>query len=399
MSQTARITLRPPNDDKEIRALSAVLFQSFAGFGRPPETTDRWLEQLGPDNLRVVVKRRDVVGGLGILHFRHWLGGNAIPTAGITCVGVSPLARGGGVGAEMMRQLMRDFHEAGIPLSTLYPSTWGLYRKAGYEPAGQRMMLEIELSRIGLRDRALPIRPMTEADHPAVFQLHREFGRANQGVADRSALLWQRIFREIDDRVYAYVVESPDGARIDGYVVYTQKFMAGDPYELPIRDLAYANHAAARRLLTLLADHNLLAGKATLERANNDPLLAMMATENLKARHNHFWMLRVVDAGKALGQRGYCAVITAELHIELCDDLIESNNARYVLTIEDGKGAIRKGGRGRIKIDIRGLAPLMTSHLSAEQLQAAGLLDGPPGDLAGLSAAFAGPAPWMNDRF
>lgn len=399
MPQAARISLRRPRDEAEIRALAAILYQSFAGFGLTPDATDLWLDTLGRENLRVAIQRREIVGGLGILYFKQWLGGKAIPTAGISCVGVGPMARGRGVGAAMMRRLVREFHDAGMPMSTLYPSTWGLYRKAGYEPAGQRMTRTIDLSRIGLRDRTLPIRPMTEADHPAVFKLHADFGRTNQGVVERSELMWGRIFRERSDRVYAYVVEPQDRSRIDGYLVYTQKHLDGQPYELQVRDLAYANHAAARRLLTYLADHGLLAGKAVLDGAHNDPLLAMMAADNLATRYNHFWMLRVVDAAEVLSQRGYPPGLGAKLHFELRDDLIEANNARYVLTIDGGRGAIRKGGLGQLRIDIRGLAPLITSHLSAEQLQSAGLLDGPPEALAAATAAFAGPAPWMNDRF
>jgi predicted acetyltransferase len=50
-------------------------------------------------------------------------------------------------------------------------------------------------------------------------------------------------------------------------------------------------------------------------------------------------------------------------------------------------------------MDIRGLAPLYTGHLSAEQLALTGLLEGPSEALAAASAVFAGPAPGMGERF
>ena len=53
----------------------------------------------------------------------------------------------------------------------------------------------------------------------------------------------------------------------------------------------------------------------------------------------------------------------------------------------------------RVDPSIRGLAALYTGHLSAFQLQLMGRLDGPESDLDQATAIFAGPAPWMSDRF
>ena len=59
----------------------------------------------------------------------------------------------------------------------------------------------------------------------------------------------------------------------------------------------------------------------------------------------------------------------------------------------------REGGRGGLRVDVRGLAALYSGRLSPEELRVTGLLDGEPRDLAAAALAFAGPAPWMPDMF
>ena len=60
---------------------------------------------------------------------------------------------------------------------------------------------------------------------------------------------------------------------------------------------------------------------------------------------------------------------------------------------------MRKGGRGSVKLDVRGLAPLFSSHLSATELALVGMASARDSDLAAANAVFAGPRPWINDHF
>ena len=75
------------------------------------------------------------------------------------------------------------------------------------------------------------------------------------------------------------------------------------------------------------------------------------------------------------------------------------NTIGWTLRVSGGRGRAVRGGRGRVRVGARGLAPLYTGYQSPFDLRAAGLLDGPDGDLERLAALFAGPAPWMRDGF
>jgi predicted acetyltransferase len=341
-----------------------------------------------------------MLGGLGIFHFAQWFGGQSIPSAGITAVAMAPEARGTGAGTRLMQAVVRELHESGMPLSVLYPASVSFYRKAGYEPAGERVVCELDASRIGVSDRACTMRPMTADDREAVYALHREHGRRNNGNLDRTERCWSRIFDFAKAEVFSYVIEGRKrGGGIDGYVIYSQQHHQGDHYDLNIRDYAFLTPAAGRRLLTFLADHATVVRQVTYEGSYHDALTALTPLNDHKICGRISWALRVLDVGGALSKRGYPFGLTAELHLEVSDPLLPGNNGRFVLRVDDGRGKVRKGGRGRVKLGVPALAPLYSGHLSASKLALTGTIEASERDLAALDAVFAGPQPWICDHF
>jgi predicted acetyltransferase len=400
MAKRSPVTVEPPANEKEFNALVDLGSQSFNTSREPAKSEERWLNHVGRENLRVAKRSKHVLGGLGILYFRQWFGGGSIASAGITSVAVSPEARGTGVGTHLMRTVVAELHAQGVPLSSLYPATYTVYRAAGYEPAGEQLTWELDLHRLGMQDRACSVRPLADADRQPVYDLHREYGRRQAGVVDRTPREWASIFELATDPLYAYVIEAP-GRRtgLEGYVIFVQQDFPGAPYDIHVRDHAFLTPAAGRRLLTFLADHGTVARRAILLGPHNDPLPALARFEIRKPRSSHFWMLRVIDAAQVLRERGYPPGVKCELHLEISDDLLPQNSGRFALSISNSTGRVRTGGRGRIKLDIRGLAPLFSGHLSATQLASIGMLDASVDDLALASTVFAGPPPWMNDHF
>ncbi len=400
MAKRRSLEYRPPEDETECRALAAVIRQSFASFGRPPEFMDRFVEHVGRENLRLAKHGSQIVGGLGIFHFRQWFGGRSIPSAGITAVAMAPEARGTGVGTQLMRAVVRELHYAGLPLSVLYPASVPFYRKVGYEPAGERVGGELDTSRIGVNDHTCSMRPMAPSDRKAVRALHREYGRHNSGNLDRTARCWSRIFDFAKEELFAYVIEGPGkGGNIEGYVIYTQQHQPDGLYDLHIRDYAFVTPPAGRRLLTFLADHGTIVRQVTYEGSYHDALTTLTRLNDHKIRGRVPWALRILDVAAALRKRGYPPGLKGELHLDVRDSLLADNSGRFVLLAAGGKGRVRKGGRGRIKLDALALAPLFSGHLSATNLALAGMIEAPEADLAMADAIFAGPQPWINDHF
>lgn len=398
--------LSPITTGRDAAAVSAVIYQAFAGFGKPPERTDAWLRLVGRRNLRAVRLGREIVCCLGVLPFGQWFGGRSVASAGVTTVAVRPEMRGAGFGSGMMREFIRELHAGGTPLSVLYPSTKALYRKAGYEPAGLRQEYRIDAGDIGPMDRkSLEVRGLRGGDLPAVKAIYNEAARRGSGRLDRRGPQWERIVRYGPDHVYGYGAFA--GQRLEAYVYYSQHGQPAGPYEIRIRDMGSRTKAGWERLLALLGDHVFMAGPITFQGGPVEPLVRAAREERVTIVQRHVWMLRIVDVAKALAARGYSPALTARMQLEVDDDLIEPNRGPFVLELAGGRARVSRaasGGRAgsggaSLRLHVRGLAALYTGHLSAFDLRSLGLADGTDEALETASAIFAGPAPAMNDRF
>jgi predicted acetyltransferase len=130
-----------------------------------------------------------------------------------------------------------------------------------------------------------------------------------------------------------------------------------------------------------------------------DPLLLLPRDHCADVFARNRWMLRIVRLAEALTLRGYPAGVSAELHMQVEDDLLPENTGAFVLTVRDGSATVARGGRGTFRLSIRALASVYTGFLSPAQLVAAGMLETSEHDAAIAAALFAGPTPWMRDHF
>jgi predicted acetyltransferase len=386
------IEVGPPSDEAELDALSDI--QTLAFLGTP--TAETRAERSGrsvPEDKRVVRVGGRVAGGLSILRLGQWFGGRRVPMAGIGGVGIAAEHRSSGAGSALMRETLKDLHTDGFALSVLYPATQPVYRRAGYEQAGVYMHLELGTQSIDVREREPELRPADKDDRDAIVRTYEERARRTSGNLDRSPRQWEFILPEADEGVRQYVVEGHEG-----YVSFTQRYER-DGGVISCRDLVALSPRAARRLLKLFADHRSQVSRVRWHGAPGEPLLMVLAEQWHKIIDRDIWMLRVVDVRAALEARGYADGLDAELHLDVTDDVLPWNHGRFTLQISGGSARVRKGGRGRLKLDVRGLASIYTGHLSPRELLVAGLIDGPERDVAAAAKVFAGPAPWMPDFF
>lgn len=356
-----------------------------------------FIERIGAENVRVLREGGTPVGGLGLFPMGQWFGGQRIAMGGIAAVAVSPDRRGRGAATELMRAVVREMHAAGTPLSALYPATQPVYRRVGYELAGSRCLVTLPLGGIGLKEREPDVRPMTPADLPAMQALYRERARNSPGALDRYPLLWDRVLKPRGEPVPGFLVEV-DG-RLEGYAVISREVRESLSYNLWATDLAAVTPRAARRLLTLFADHRSLGENLEFHGGPVEPLLMLLPERGFKVETKWYWMLRVVDVPSALSGRGYPEGLETELHLAVTDDIIPENNGPFVLEVFGGRARVKPGGTGSFRIDVRALASLYSGFLSPQQLVSLGKIEAPEVDLRRATACFAGPTPSMSDMF
>ena len=118
-----------------------------------------WTAGIGHEYMRAVRRDGRAVAGMSIIPMGHYFGGQSVRAGGITAVGVAPEQRGSGVGRWMLQQSLEELHRQGVPLATLYPATTAFYRRTGFERAAQRLLYDVPLAAIGVRDYTLEAVP------------------------------------------------------------------------------------------------------------------------------------------------------------------------------------------------------------------------------------------------
>ncbi len=327
----------------------------------------------------------------------HYLGGRAVSSAGIAGVGVAPEWRGQGVAQHMMHGVLAEARAEGFALSTLYASTYGLYRKLGYERAGTRQVLTVDPRQLRFSSPGTRVRPLTTEDEPIVTRLYTQSARLRAAQQERGEYLWKRTRETLEGAAHGVLLleaEEPVG-----YLRWIQVDDGERMYRLGITDMALTRPSAAHAALAFFGQHGTLVERVSWASGPGDPLLALLPDRFFELRHKDDWLIRILDARAALEGRGYSSAVRAELHVNLTDDRFAQNTGPFVLHVRDGQARCEAGGDGRLVLDVRGLAPLYTGHMSAHELSLAGSLRHDEESLQLADAIFAGPTPWMTDAF
>ncbi len=379
-------------DSQEAECLGDIICQCFLA---PDKLWPLYRDRLGFENFRVLKQNGKVVGGLTLYQMGQWFGGESLQMAGVAAVGVSPEVRGSGAGFELISQTLKELYSQNIPLSTLYPATQRLYRKAGYEQAGSRCLWEMPVDSIRLHDRSLPVASVKKLEGQVFQDIYNKSAKENEGNLDRNKAIWENVFDHNEDEVFGYLV---GGENPEGYIIFSQKAVNSQNL-MEIWDWAATTSAARHRLLTFISDHRSQIQKVIWRGSLIDPFLLLLPEQTAKVQQLEVWFLRIVDVVSALEKRGYPDGLEAELHLAINDDILPDNNGNFVLSVFGKKGQVSKGGKGDLKLQISALAPLYTGFYTPYQLQQAGHLEASNQSLSIASQMFAGSPAWMPDFF
>ncbi|MBP5973917.1 GNAT family N-acetyltransferase [Brasilonema sp. CT11] len=379
---------------EDIQRLGNILEQCFL---MSPGDSEIFFNSIGLENFRVIRAGEEVAGGLGIIPMAQWWGGERVPMAGISVVGIAPEYRAGGAALTMMQHTVKELHAKGVPISTLYPATQRLYRKAGYEQGGISSIWEVPTQSILVKEQPLPVGAVADKVHEKFHELYQQHAKLNNGLLERHQSLWEYMFKpDKKEGIYAYLIgyaEQPQG-----YIIFSQH-QDQDGSFIRVKDFVVMTTAAAQTFWNFLAKHRSVIQNVQWKGSATESLTLLLPEQTAKQKSTSYWMLRVIDVVKALEKRGYPPGIQAELHLEIQDDLLAENNGKFILSVANGRGEVTSGGKGEMKLDIRGLAPLYTGLFTPQQLQLAGRLDATETARFAATQIFVGTAPWMADFF
>lgn len=374
---------------QELDQLGEIDCQCFV---YPRSKWESYLNCLGRENFRVITNGDRAIAGLAIYHLSQWFNDKAVSMAGIASVGVAPEDRGRGIANRLLSQTIQELHSRQVAISTLYPSTQAPYRQLGYEQGGSYCKWKLPTASIRLQSRNLSIKRIEAGDLSILADIYRQQARLNNGNLERNKAVWERVLEKPEQELYTYLIGSI--ARPEGYIIFTQ-----EREQILIRDWALLTAAAAKRVWTFLGDHRSQIKEVTWWGSPSNPFLLLLPEQTAKIVRQTIWMTRIIDLPAALSQRGYPLGIEAELHLDIQDDLLPSNNGKFCLQVSQGKGEVRQGGNGDFQLDIRHLASLYTGFWSPLQLQQLDYLQTNSVALATASLIFTGDRPWSADYF
>ncbi|WP_371817175.1 enhanced intracellular survival protein Eis [Myxococcus sp. CA051A] len=384
----------PPRDEQELSAVADILMHAYA---MTPADCLAWRQRLDARDLRLLRDGGKVAGTLVSIRKGQWFGGRSVPVVGVGGVGVSPLHRGQGTATRLMTRLVQEARESGAALSILYPATQPLYRRAGYEQAGARYETRVQMSALEMGERTLSLRAIESRDEAAIAACYTSVARFRQGWLDRSEFSWGRVRNPRSEPVHGYLVEGSAG--VEGYVYLARRPLKDLKQELALTDIVATTPAAARRLLRFLGDHHSLGTEVVWYGGPDDPFLLLLREQSYSVKVYMHWMVRVLDVVSALEARGWTPGLSGALHLEVMDELFPENQGRFVLEVADGVGRVKRGGEGRLRLDIRQLGPLYTGFQSAASLRSVGLVEADDASVQAAMALFSGPQPSLRDMF
>lgn len=375
---------------------------AFSGATRVAHDAD---EIYIPDEHRLVaLDDGDVVGHLGVWPFHQAFHQRAVPMGGVGAVVVADHRRGEGIATRLLEAGLGHIADAGMAISTLYPSTPVPYRRWGWAYAGVRMRRRIatrDLLDVSPAGTDVTLRPYTATDLAAVVAVHDAVTVTEPGGLVSGARWLQRALRPDPDEPEIAHVAVRDH-RVVGLLLLakTAPSQAHGSYDVDVLRLFGVDRDVERALWRAVAHHHTTAPRTAFVSRPADPLLfdlrhGLQVTGPSTA---HF-MTRLVDVHAAIDARGWPPGAVA-VHLDIVDRQRPANAGRHVLEIDDRAAALTPGGNGRITVDIAVLSSLYTGFLTATDAARDGRLPGATtADVRALTDAFAGPTPFLRDFF
>lgn len=316
-----------------------------------------------------------------LLPHHQWWGGREVPMVGVAGVAVRPEARGAGLVRRLLELGLADHDQ---PISVLFPTAPGIYRRLGWELVGSLDVTSLAPSDLpaGVTP-GVALRAAEDSDTEAMADLYaRRAAEGNGLLARHGACFPDGAAALLAGDVCTVAVE--DGA-VTGYVAYQrERGYTGDGF-LRVAELVAAGPAALSSLAASLRSWAAVVS-AVRWRGSTRELATALGAVVPPAESAHPWMLRVLDPVRAVEARGFAP---GSWSLPLTVD-----GTGYLLEVGDGRGALSPG-RGGPQLTPAGFA-LLFAGVSGGRLRALGMADGP---LPELEAAFSGPVPELLDYF
>lgn len=307
-----------------------------------------------------------VISCLTLVPSRLRIGDAVVPAAGVAGVATRPAFQCRGYAASLLAETISALHREGFPVALLHPLSAPFYQKLGWKYASRQVRWLSAPASLPNCAEADSVRPISDADWPAIEALHNALTCTNTGAFQRDLRRWQLIQMPVPGRE-AFVCEHL-GA-ITGYCVWDRHDV------LHLLEMAGSTDDARRGLIGFLSRQP----DALVEWAASPALLSQFGLSSAGLPLEPGVMLRIVDLEAALSllHPAQLAPALTELGITLtlhADDPLCPWNTRPLRLSAGGiTPAAASDGRW-LRADIQIMARLYFGDLRPSEAAAENLL-------------------------
>ena len=368
------IEVRACRSVEDVRdALNAI--GHYFGHENTLEETERFMERMELGRVHAAWDGDDIVGGTGAFTYRMSVPGGAIPTAGVTIVGVQPTHRRRGVLTALMRAQLEDSRARGDAAAYLWASESTIYPRFGYGLAALAGEMTLARERTAFAEPFEPrgtfrLVDVEEAARTFPPLYERQFAQ-RPGMFSRSSAWWvgRRLIASSwgPKTAKRLVLLELDGEPA-GYAIYhvQQDWEHGSSSgNVTVIEAVAPTPEATRELWRWLLDFDWTSEFVASHLPFDHPLFLLLAEpRRMRFAVGEAIWVRLIDVEAALAARSYAA--DAQVVIELTDAFLPENAGRWRL---GARGAERTNAIAELALDVTGLGSVYLGGFSFADLE------------------------------
>jgi len=311
-------------------------------------------------------------------------GGTLVPTCGIAGVTTAAEYRGAGLLTPLFRATLHAARQRGAAISTLFPTAPRIYRRFGYEMAGDYVTVEVpttSLAALPAGDTLL-VRRATAGDYDAVRTVYAAWASAQNGPLTRTGPSFPATADEFIESFTAVTVAVDGEGVVHGYVSWDRGQGYGENARLEVADLIATRPEATRALLAVLGSFASVAPTTRIDTSGVDLARLLIPSLHWRVVDSSPYMVRLLDLPSAFGTRRFAPHVEARLPFTLADEFLDELSGDWLLEVGGGIAQCTRAegrGVGGPAFDGRGLALMYAGSQGAANLRMAGLLRGEAG--------------------
>ncbi|OMF55019.1 GNAT family N-acetyltransferase [Paenibacillus sp. FSL R5-0490] len=340
------------NEYIEAMKLSMYAFQ----YNVPEADIPARMERLKNHAIFGIWEGESLAAKLHIIPLKVHINGFEWDMGGVAGVATYPEFRRRGHVSSLIKHALAEMNNKDQLFSFLHPFDISFYRKYGWEIFTEYKKTHIKKIDLKMTGKSSgTIKRFTKNQHTLTIEkIYKEYMQRYSGGLVRDTYWWEN-FVYSDYQIAVYFNESGEG---QGYILFKVK-----DNRMDIEEFAALNQEARLNLWNFICQHDSMVEEVKIITSVHDPFPYYLNQPNLKMEVFPYFMGRIVNAEKCLGQYSFNEYSeNVFLHIE--DHHAPWNNGSYLIADEGVRVFKEKAGSQCTNPPARGL------HMSINALSA-----------------------------